>query len=637
MPNRFLLFFIVGFSTLLSPLSIQASNGRTTSVDTLTLEFDKLITSESYSKASEFLEEVKAQDNPNYLNHITYWQGILNIKTGLPELGMNQLLKAKETATVDKDTLLWANILLYLADGQTSRFPRNTVQLQIFEALQLLEAIQDTFGLVRGYYNLGTGLCAGGELDSCYTYLEKAQWLAYHGHRWGNLSTVLNYRGLNLFRRGEYRKSLPYCLASLRVYEKLGKKKDVARTYNLLGSTLHRLGESEMAVDYFYKGLNTAQDEIFEETEANILANLGVVLVEMGDYKESLEHYQRSLQIYRKMGDRIGESSMLTNTAFLYEQQGDLDLAIQFQSEALKIDQNIEDPYGMAISHFNLGDFHRQLEHFDISLDHLKTSEKLAVQIDYQGMFPEIYDRYAKCYKQMGEFEMALYFKEKCDSIKALTADPVQIDSAKSEVLAYEVEKKEEEIDALLEENSRKSNLVSILVWGAIGLLLVFVFAGFIFLRRQARNKSRLAALEEKQASLQGRNQNLAKNMADLTQNLEAKEILVHQLQSQKETPSSTLPEKLLEKVKQNSLWPGYMADFELLYPGFLERLAKTNPSLSPNDLRLLTLVKLNLNTAEIAEFLNITPAGVKKARQRIRKKIELPSDQNLGQYLNQI
>jgi DNA-binding CsgD family transcriptional regulator len=43
-----------------------------------------------------------------------------------------------------------------------------------------------------------------------------------------------------------------------------------------------------------------------------------------------------------------------------------------------------------------------------------------------------------------------------------------------------------------------------------------------------------------------------------------------------------------------------------------------------------MALLKMNLSSKEIANILNITPEGIKKARYRLRKKMNISSDESL-------
>lgn len=56
----------------------------------------------------------------------------------------------------------------------------------------------------------------------------------------------------------------------------------------------------------------------------------------------------------------------------------------------------------------------------------------------------------------------------------------------------------------------------------------------------------------------------------------------------------------------------------------FRQQLKARHPRLTSYDIRLCTYLKANLSTKEIATLLNITPDSVKKAKHRLRRKMNL-------------
>ena len=57
-------------------------------------------------------------------------------------------------------------------------------------------------------------------------------------------------------------------------------------------------------------------------------------------------------------------------------------------------------------------------------------------------------------------------------------------------------------------------------------------------------------------------------------------------------------------------------------------------PDLTPGDLRLAAYLKMNLSSKEIAPLLNISVRGVENKRYRLRKKLELPEEANLTEFI---
>lgn len=92
-------------------------------------------------------------------------------------------------------------------------------------------------------------------------------------------------------------------------------------------------------------------------------------------------------------------------------------------------------------------------------------------------------------------------------------------------------------------------------------------------------------------------------------------------------------------KLLENSLsteneWDEFKLKFKELNPTFLEQLLIAHPDLSKSEIRLLTLTKIGYSLKEIATILSIAPDSVKKAKSRVRKKMNLSKDIVLNDYL---
>lgn len=68
--------------------------------------------------------------------------------------------------------------------------------------------------------------------------------------------------------------------------------------------------------------------------------------------------------------------------------------------------------------------------------------------------------------------------------------------------------------------------------------------------------------------------------------------------------------------------WAIFKEHFEKIHPQYLESLKKNYPQLTTNDVRLSAYIKLNLTNKEIAVLQNIEPASVKKAKIRLKQKL---------------
>lgn len=69
-------------------------------------------------------------------------------------------------------------------------------------------------------------------------------------------------------------------------------------------------------------------------------------------------------------------------------------------------------------------------------------------------------------------------------------------------------------------------------------------------------------------------------------------------------------------------------------HDNFIQKLRNKHPDLTPNDLRLCAFLRMNLMSKEIALLLNLTPRSVEVKRYRLRKKLDLNTEDNLTNYL---
>jgi DNA-binding CsgD family transcriptional regulator len=64
------------------------------------------------------------------------------------------------------------------------------------------------------------------------------------------------------------------------------------------------------------------------------------------------------------------------------------------------------------------------------------------------------------------------------------------------------------------------------------------------------------------------------------------------------------------------------------------KKLKAQHPDLVPNDLKLCAFLHMNMSSKEMASLLNISLRGVEIRRYRLRKKLNVPHDKNLVEFL---
>ena len=80
-------------------------------------------------------------------------------------------------------------------------------------------------------------------------------------------------------------------------------------------------------------------------------------------------------------------------------------------------------------------------------------------------------------------------------------------------------------------------------------------------------------------------------------------------------------------------MWTQFSKEFEVIHSDFMQKLVQEFGPFSKTEIRLISLMKMNLPSKDIANILRISENGLKKARYRLRKKMNLASDINLQSF----
>lgn len=80
--------------------------------------------------------------------------------------------------------------------------------------------------------------------------------------------------------------------------------------------------------------------------------------------------------------------------------------------------------------------------------------------------------------------------------------------------------------------------------------------------------------------------------------------------------------------------WKFFEEAFNNADKDFLKKVKEMHSEMTPNDLKLCAYLRLNLSSKEIAPLLNISVRSVEVKRHRLRKKMQLPRENSLTEYI---
>ncbi len=83
--------------------------------------------------------------------------------------------------------------------------------------------------------------------------------------------------------------------------------------------------------------------------------------------------------------------------------------------------------------------------------------------------------------------------------------------------------------------------------------------------------------------------------------------------------------------------WESFESNLSQVHNEFVKNLTTLYPQLTSKDIRLSIYLRMNLSSKEIAPLMNISFRGVELHRYRLRKKLELPAEENISKFMMNI
>ncbi|MEA3452059.1 MAG: hypothetical protein U9Q83_09190, partial [Bacteroidota bacterium] len=139
---------------------------------------------------------------------------------------------------------------------------------------------------------------------------------------------------------------------------------------------------------------------------------------------------------------------------------------------------------------------------------------------------------------------------------------------------------------------------------------------------------------------LDNQNKELTSKSMFLIRNNEALEAIIQKLKTIEKYMSSEHKNKFksiirdIEATTKQNLWKEFETAFNNVHTEFFDALLEICPNLSPVEIKIAAFLRLNLSTKEIAAITYKSESSIKTTRYRLRKKLDLPSEENLTTYL---
>lgn len=144
--------------------------------------------------------------------------------------------------------------------------------------------------------------------------------------------------------------------------------------------------------------------------------------------------------------------------------------------------------------------------------------------------------------------------------------------------------------------------------------------------------------LAEKEAQLVDLSMETAISQLELESNRKVMSSLKEQLVNPNTSNQVTeIKNLLLQEHNQEKFWKNYIIHYNRANKGLIDILLEKHPNLTQNEIKHLIYIDMQLSIKEVSQLLGVTDDSVKKARQRLKKKLNLAAEHTLKSYLNEL
>ncbi len=545
----------------------------------------------------------------------------------------------------------------------------NKAEKYINNAIKIYITLNEKEKTHKMYNLLGWLYVYKGEYTKAITYANKA--LEYRGLSEFQKATSYNTLASAYQYLGNYTEALDYFYKGLKIHEDSKYPRGIAITYNNIASIYTAQSEDKKALKLYNKALRILKHNNENFLIPQTINNIASIYLKEEQYDSAKYYYEIAYKLNSENENIVELARVASNMGQLYLETKKYEDSEKYLNEAISIFSKTNNGTDLSIcfqqkAHllFEKGKTTDAITQMNKALEFATDAKSNKHKIDIFKHLSKFYlknKNYKAAYKNLElhtQLKDSIFSIEKTKALENITS-------------IYEIEQKEQKI-ILLEKEKEINTFRNYILIGAIFILLTLLFIIiYTFIVRNKSSKQKVSLLKEEQrankleldknqlllekrelansnlkAELNFKEKELATNAMHIIQTNETNIKIVEELTNIKKSlnPKETEQQKIILNLiknisinKNDDIWKEFEVRFTQVHQKFYNKLNEKYPDLTPNEKKLCAFLKLNMTTKEISMITHQSPNSIRVARTRLRKKLDITSDENLINFLASI
>jgi DNA-binding CsgD family transcriptional regulator/tetratricopeptide (TPR) repeat protein len=444
---------------------------------------------------------------------------------------------------------------------------------------------------------------------------------------------------LNTRRKPE--EAVSYLVEAIIIQEKLGAHSFPypERCNGALALVLFDLGEYASCAYYYSRGLALGDSRLADHVKMNGSNTIGVCYRRIGMFDSARAAFKRAQHYANRENNSLWKGIIAGNYGQLHFLEGNLDSARILLTQ--DYEANLEWKEWP-----NVANALQWLARIDLAQHQpaaalAKSREALQLLQAYPRSDYLEYTLFtaADAHRALGKTDSFYFYLSRYQHLHdslALSSRPDIVAITRLQLSKDNAIMRNNQLEAKRKEERlwRNGLIALVFVLGAAAIWIQIVTRRKMEAERQLALSKQAAAAADMEAARQ--------KLSLFTQTVLEKNAAIAQMEEQLAKVQGQPNEATVKQLSEGSLltdddWKKFRELFEVPYPGFLHRLRHQYPSITPSEIRMAALIRLQLSAKEMASILGISTISIYKSRQRLRQRIGAESDEQLETLLGSL
>lgn len=393
--------------------------------------------------------------------------------------------------------------------------------------------------------------------------------------------------------------------------------------------------ENDKSIKYLeFAVKNTTQES---KAYPTILNGIAQYYLKFNNYKKATEYLNQAIYYAKKNDHQIRYAKALGDLALVKKHQKEYTEAIHFLEKDIKISKNLKEDRNTLYAQILLSTIYFEQKDYSLAKNTIEQAEVLTKNKPHLNIFlNDIYSLLLDIAIIKHDDYEELKYRRKLNDLQQILKKTDGKEVIEKINLQLQKENIKYKLEAEINDRSKekfKNRAIYIILFLLISFLLVIILYYKKRFKEQASNynnkvlKLQLEKIKSEKVLLEKSNSLETHKAYLLDKNIQINN-LINEIEEIKGSKISYLEEQNgeLQKLLQSHLmteenWLHFKNVFIEEQKEYYLLLIEKLPGLTDSNLRIIFLLKMELNNSQIAQLLGITIEAVKKAKQRLKKK----------------